>query len=137
MATPAPGSVLFFVGGDPDLADDLASKPATVGGFARIFLPASVAGFVSDPRTQRPAENSWLIPTSQVMCAELLVRAAERTHRTIQIVDVNRPGEDRPLVERFVQASDVLPIAVRADGMRLVGAEAFTPSNLRRFLDSA
>jgi hypothetical protein len=125
----------MFVGGDPDLQGELASKPAGVGGFARMFLPAPVAEQAASPPPQ-PGE-AWLIPADQLMCSERLVRAAQRAHRTVRLIDVNRPGVDRPLVEAFVTASDVLPIAVRSDGRRLVGAEDFAPGEVRRFLSGA
>lgn len=125
---------MVFVGGDPALSDELANKPDAVGGFARIFIPAAVAAHISRPRERAGPSDAWLVPADQVMCVERLVKAAEAAHRTVHLVDVNRPGDDRPLVERFVTPSDVLPIALRSDGVRLVGAEAFSPGQLRRFL---
>ena len=101
-----------------------------------MFLPAALATRFSEPLPQGDAGGAWPLPADQVMVAERLVKLADRAHRTVRLVDVNRPGPDRGLVERYVEASDVLPIALRSDGARLVGTEAFSESAIRRFLSA-
>jgi hypothetical protein len=71
------------------------------------------------------------------MCALQLSKAAKRLGRTVKIVDVNQPGDDRTLVLRFVGPDDVLPIAVRSDGTRLEGVESFGSGSLQDFLADA
>ncbi len=134
MAAPSPGSVVVFLGSDPGLADRLAGRPAPVGWMSRTFLPGNLVlarGSTGGPS----AEGAF--PADQLMCAQRLIDLAKRSHRTVRIVDVNRPGDDRPLVERFVGPDDVLPVAVRADGQRLVGAEGFGKPRLLDFLAGA
>ena len=136
MAAPAPGSVVVFLGSDSELADRLAARPATLAWMSRFLLPANV---VLDRAGNAAADSSadGPFPPDQVMCAQRLIDLAKRAHRSVRVVDVNRPGADRPLVERYVTADDVLPIAVRADGQRVVGVEGFDPPNLRQFLATA
>lgn len=140
MGTPAPGTVLLFVGGDPSVAERLVSYPIPVGGMRRAFLPTDI--FPRGRRSSPPPDGSvaperpWLVPVGQLRCVELLDEAAQRAGRQIRLIDVNRPGDaDRPLVMEWVgPADDVLPILVRSDGARLVGQESFSPSALREFL---
>ena len=77
-----------------------------------------------------------MVPVEQLRCIELLERVVRKTGQQVHIVDVNRPGEDRELVTRWVTADDVLPILVRSDGARLVGEESFTTAELHRFLSA-
>jgi hypothetical protein len=135
MAAPPPGSVIVFLGSDPESVDLLAARPATLTWMSR-FLPANlVLGRAEAAEADRSAEGPF--PPDQVMCAQRLLDLAKRAHRSVRVVDVNRPGPDRPLVQRYVTENDVLPIAVRADGQRLVGTEGFEPPLIRRFLASA
>ncbi len=136
MAAPSPRSVVLFLASDPALADRLAAMPATLGWMSRLLLPASVvlnrAGrAMADGSTEGP------FPADQVMCAQRLIDLAKRARCTVRVVDVNRPGSDRALVDRYVTVADVLPIAVRADGQRVVGVEQFEPPRLRQFLATA
>jgi hypothetical protein len=64
------------------------------------------------------------------MVGELAAQLGQK----VRLVDVNRPGEDGPLVDRFVTPELALPILVRPDGKRIWGIESFTASNVRRFL---
>lgn len=87
------------------------------------------------PQTIPPSsDGSWLIPADQVMCVELVAEAIRASGRTVKLVDVNRPGDDRGLVQQYVSPGDILPILLRPDGARLEGVESFTPSELRRFV---
>ena len=134
MSTPGPGRLLLFVGGDPDLAGTLSRFPKAHPVAASFFVPGTLFLGASRRGEPRPPEAPWLIPPSQMLCVERLAKAVERSGATVKVVDVNRPGDDRALVERYVNAEDVLPIVVRPDGARLEGEEAFTPAALRKFV---
>jgi hypothetical protein len=128
-----PGTVLLFLGSDPALAERLAASPQTLSWVGR-FLPANLV-HARASRTDPEAEGPF--PPEQVMSAQRLIDLAKRAHRSVRVVDVNRPGPDLALVQRYVTAADVLPIAVRADGTKLVGGESFERSALRAFLAAA
>jgi hypothetical protein len=134
MASPAPGSVLLFLGSDPALADRLAARPATLAWMARFFVPPSVVLARAARATGAPGDEPGPFPPDQVLCAQRVLDRAKKLRRTVQLVDVNRPGEARALVQRFVAATDVLPILVRPDGARLIGTESFDPRSIREFL---
>lgn len=136
VAAPAPGSVVFFVGGDPNLREQLESYPVPIGGVVRAFFPVSWVFSRAPPQTAEEPDPPWLVPVDQLRCIELLERAVRKTGQQVRVVDVNRPGEDRELVRRWVGTDDVLPVLVRSDGARLVGEEAFSPAALRRFLSA-
>ena len=140
MDAPNPGTVVLFLAGDPALAERQASRPPLYGGLARLVVPmALLPGGMGDrmaPGRERPTGPD-AFPADQVMCAQQLLEAAKRLGRAVKIVDVNQPGEDRALVQRFVGLDDVLPIAVRSDGTRLEGAESFGPGALQDFLAHA
>jgi len=138
--TPNPGTVVLFLAGDPVLAQRQASRPPMYWGIARFFrgsalLPGGIADRMAPGREHPTEPNAF--PADQVMVAQQLSEAAKRLGRTVMIVDVNQPGDDRALVQRFVGPNDVLPIAVRSDGTRLEGAESFDPGTLQDFLSAA
>jgi len=139
MSAPLVGTVVLFLGGDPALAETQAARPAMYAGFSRFFLPGTLSSGLGGPkrRDQAGAGPPMAFPPEQVMCAQRLLDLAKRLGRTVRLVDVNHPGNDRPLVERFVGPSDVLPIALRFDGERLEGEESFEAGNLRQFLQGA
>jgi hypothetical protein len=127
-------SLLLFVGGDPRLADSLGAFPRSFPRILGFVVPPTLLMGSGRGAPPRAAEAPWLIPSDQLMASERLSEALRGSHRTVKVVDVNQPGEDRALVERYLTSSDVLPVLVRADGARLEGANAFTRSNLRAFL---
>jgi len=135
MAGPAPGTVVLFVAGDPDLGEGLPTR--FVPGFWRFFIPQRL--FRDAPPVPRPtaADLPLPLPPVQLMCAQRLLDAAKKAGRTVRFVDVNSPGANRDLVERYVGAGDILPVLVRADGARLEGEEAFRPGPLKRFLSAS
>jgi len=130
----APGTLLLFLGGDPDLPAMRLPIRQRYTMLERLFLPRTIGA--EPPRTSPAGDPAapWPYPVAHVMCAQRLADAARRTGRAVKTVDVNRPAEDRGLVEAFVGPDDVLPIVVRSDGARLEGAESFTPNALRRFV---
>jgi hypothetical protein len=133
------GSLLFFVGGDPSVQDELDRFPPSFRRTLVTFLLPPGMLFPGTPRSTRSdPEAPWTIPADQLMCAERLTAAVHKTGRplTVKVIDVNRPGDDRELVQRYVGPGDVLPVLVRPDGLRVEGAEAFTPAVLRRFLST-
>lgn len=134
MSAPGPGTLVLFVGGDPSLEAERAGRPPMLAGMARLFVPGPFLIKKPPPASPRDPDAPWEIPADQVMSAQRVLDAAKRAGRTVRIVDVNRPGADRGLVERFVGPGDVLPILLRSDGERLEGAESFEPATLRGFL---
>jgi len=140
VGSPSPGTILLFLAGDPTLAERQASQPEMRGGFARFFLPAAAFGTGPEGSGARRAADPagpTAFPPEQLMCAQRLIDLARKLGRKVQVIDVNRPEDARALVERYVGPDDVLPIAVRSDGERLEGEEAFTPAVLRGFLSVA
>lgn len=134
MSAPPPGSLLLFVAGDPDLAERLTRFPRQLNRMAAFMIPPGLL-IGRGPRTPPPDPAApWLIPADQMMCVDRLAEAVQGTGRTVKVVDVNRPGDDRPFVERWVGPQDVLPILIRPDGARMEGAESFSPGALRKFL---
>lgn len=134
MASPPPGTVVLFLASDPADPDRQAAHTPTATWLERTFVPPRIA-FTRSTRAPSLREGEpGPFPAEQVMCAQRVVDQARKGRRTVRMVDVNEPGDARDLVQRFVTPADVLPVLVRADGARLVGAESFTPPSIRRFL---
>jgi len=134
MSAPDPNGLLLFVAGDPDLAGRLARFPGRAPRLGMFLIPPGLL-LGSGPSVPPPDPTApWLIPVDQMLCVDRLSEAVQGTGRTVKVVDVNRPGDDRALVERWVGPEDVLPILVRQDGARIEGSEAFSRSRLREFL---
>ena len=144
MDGPAPGTVLLFLSGDTALAARRAALPVPQSLGRRLFLPSKrLIGRAQGPppaSEEGDADEDDLggrFAPVQVACAQRLLDAARPQRLLVRVVDVNDPGADRAAVVRFVHPEDVLPIAVRADGSRLVGEESFSRAELRRFLATA
>ncbi len=133
----ADSPLLLFVGGDPALGRRLASFPRRFYGLGRLIFPVGLLPGPKVGEATDPGDAAAPVPPDQLMCLERVVDALAGTTRAVRIVDVNGPGEDRSLVERYVSAADVLPILVRPDGTRIEGAEAFTRRRLLDFLGPA
>lgn len=122
------------------MAERQVSRPPLFAGLIRPLVPAALlppgTGDRRAPGRAHPARPN-AFPADHVMCALQLSKAAKRLGRTVKIVDVNQPGDDRTLVLRFVGPDDVLPIAVRSDGTRLEGVESFGSGSLQDFLADA
>jgi len=127
--------LLLFVAGEPGSGEEPGWK--LVG-----FLDGSIrqrAGgtrpvVAAPPPGATGGEEPWHLPPQTIKHVNLVVEVAHREGRTVTIVDVNRAGVNRDLVERWVGPNDVLPILVRTDGARLEGTEKFVPHVLRRFV---
>ena len=142
--TARPDLVLFVAGepdsGAPPLRDSVSSFSARL--VSAVIPPtltlspranSSVTG-ESNP-TARPGGAPWLLPPAQIECANVVLDAAERAGRRLEIVDVNRAAGHQPLVDRWVRPDDPLPLLIRPDGSRLMGAEKFVPRVVRRFIE--
>lgn len=136
MASPPPGTVVLFLGSDPALAERLGTRPTTLAWMSRFVLPPSLVLARAARTTGAPAGEPGPFPADQVVCAQRVLDRAKKVRRTVQVVDVNRPGDDLALVQKYVAATDVLPILVRPDGARLVGTESFDARSIREFLPS-
>jgi len=130
----SPGVVVLFLASDPDLAARRAASPAPVGVISRVVMPVRFLAAGRGPPPRAGGDLPPAFPADQVMCATRAREAAKRAGRTVRVVDVNDPGEDRQLVERYIAATDILPVLLRSDGARLEGAESFAPRTLRQFL---
>jgi len=64
----------------------------------------------------------------------MVLDLAKRHGLSVKVIDVNHPGEDEALFERYARPDDDLPILVRPDGARLAGDAAFVPGTVERFL---
>jgi hypothetical protein len=135
--------LLLFVTGEPDSGEDPLRDVETsvFNRFTGVMLGGAIAGTPAERHDRkRPAPDpfhetpGWHLPSSQQQCALLVLSVAPRTGWAVNVVDVNRPGEQRGLVERWVRPTDVFPFLLRPDGARLEGQEQFNPATLRRFL---
>jgi len=136
--------LLFFVAGEPDSGAN-SIRLGGVGLLLRwttMIVPGAGRlgpGGATPPGTefeQPPLRDSrpWHLPAQQLICANMVLDAAEHAGRAVTIIDVDRPGDEQPLVERWFGPRDVIPILVRPDGGRIMGAENFSPAKVRRFI---
>jgi hypothetical protein len=138
MPAPEPLDLLLFVAGEPGSGETPAWRyvrflgPALGGLSARAYNDPDGA-----PRPGPSGAPERHLPPEAVRDVQVLLDEASASHRRVKMVDVNRPGEDRYLVERWVHADDVMPVLVRPDGARLRGAENFTPRKIRQFLGTS
>ncbi len=72
-----------------------------------------------------------------IACAVVALDIARHFGRGVVLVDVNRPGEQQKLVDRYVVAEQIFPLLVRPNEDRLEGPEDFVPGRLRRFIKGA
>jgi len=143
------GTLVLFVAGEPEMAPSVNDSgagllPRLAGSF--LVGPAILAKSLRpgadeespDRRAWEPPPPSdyrhWHLPPSQAACLDVVLEAARRARRPLLVVDVDRPGDQREMVERFVGSEDVLPLLVRPDGARLVGQEHFAPAVVRKFI---
>jgi len=139
VGAPAGLDLLLFVGGEPiDPNDPLQQVSASVfARFANTLLPA--VAWSRSPSKVRPADPAatgppWHLGRQEIFCVNQVLEVAEKLGRSVTVVDVNRAGEQQPLVDRWVGNEDILPILVRPDGERLEGSENFSSSILRKFI---
>jgi hypothetical protein len=70
----------------------------------------------------------------QAEIARMVLDIAKKCNVQVKIVDVDDPGGDAPLVERYLSSDDDLPVLIRLDGARLVGEESIVPLKVAEFL---
>ncbi|HTP55341.1 MAG TPA: hypothetical protein VML53_01570 [Thermoplasmata archaeon] len=132
--------LILFVSGSPSIEPDI--RTVQYGSVTQRFFGAmAVPGGWSQARRvgrdpPAAAPDDWRLPPDAVMCVEVVETEARRAHRQVRVVDVNRPGDDRPLVERWITPSDVLPLLLEPGGRRLEGVENFEAAKVRAFLRS-
>ncbi len=105
-----------------------------------MFLPL-VLDFVGPDHSRHvidfPEGSEIGIPGDQVMCAQRVVDATRKHQKIVRVVDVNATGGTPQFEPEWFGPDDVLPVLVRSDGARLVGAGDFSPRALDRFLSGA
>ena len=145
--------LVLFVAGEPKTMPDL--RESTLGLGERFAgMVSGLPGNLALPKHLQPGQSEnrsavtdfeqssssdqppWHLPPAQMACLGIVADAAERQRRKVLVVDVNRPGEDRYLVEGNVGTDDVLPLLLRSDGARLEGQENFSPTQVRKFIAS-
>jgi hypothetical protein len=145
MGVPGTGGepFLLFVGGEPGPGPESMRDVETSMG--RRML-GSVVGNWWTPRVPGPSQSGvaaqaplpddlpWHLPPPQIQAANMVFEIADRFGRKVAVVDVNRPGQNQGLVDRWVGTSGILPLLVRSDGGRLEGIEEFVPKKVRRFI---
>ncbi len=146
---PVSGELWLFVPGEPGAGNgDVGYRSFWQTMLGAVSIPAIARTSSHEPArlTERGDASSdwsiqvlgedteWHVPSGLVASVELVIDVARRERRPLTIVNVDRPGEALPIVDRFVRPSDVFPVLVRADGERLAGEQEFTRSGLRRFL---
>jgi hypothetical protein len=153
MTTPPPElpRLLMFVSGqpEPDGQEEVSqmvrnARRGIIVPTMLLFLPKTPANGASPssgpdgapPPVPLDHPRNRAFAPEQIACVEMVNAAAEAEHERVAVIDVNQPGDHTDLVAQWVGADDILPILVRPDGGRLVGAEQFTPRAVRRFLSS-
>ncbi|HTT26170.1 MAG TPA: hypothetical protein VMH90_04320 [Thermoplasmata archaeon] len=138
--TGTPVDLILFVSGGPPSGPDLQTIQygrVTQRFFGALAVPGGwspARPIGQDPSAEPP--DDWRLPADAVMCVEVVESEARRVHREVRVVDVNRPGDDRPLVEQWITPSDVLPLLLDPSGRRLEGVENFQRAAVRAFLRS-
>src|SRR5208282_3026276 len=136
--------LMFFVAGEPDSG----AHSVRLGGVGLLLRWTSMIvpgagrlgpGGAAPPGTQFEQtplsdQRAWHLPAQQLICANMVLDAAEHAGRAVTIIDVDRPGDQQSLVERWFGPQDVIPILVRPDGNRIMGVENFSPERVRRFI---
>jgi len=130
----APGPFLLFVASEPLRGDEgyvVTSQFHRLRAFLQ--LPPK-----SPARTRDASGRTLREPPEDVgRCLRAAVEVAAELGTTVRVIDLERPGEDAALVERYVRPESLLPLLVSPHGERLEGMDAFVPSRLRRFLSEA
>jgi len=145
------GPLILFVAGEPKILPDI--RESTVGlGERMAGMVSGLPGNLALPNHLQPGrsqnqqsvtdleqpsssdQSPWHLPPAQMACLGIVADVAERQRRKVLVVDVNRPGQHRGLVERHIGPDDVLPLLLRADGARLEGQENFGPAQVRKFI---
>jgi len=137
MATPSVGSVVLFLASDPSEEGRVGALSGVQSWMARTFVPPNL---VLGRALRPPAASEDRVgpfPADQIMCAQKVLDQAKKAGRAVQLVDVNRPGEARAQVLKFVGPGDLLPVLLRSDGARLAGADSFERKAIREFLARA
>ncbi|HKN06342.1 MAG: hypothetical protein ABR888_01620 [Thermoplasmata archaeon] len=96
--------------------------------------PGDVPPAIGEADPSLTEDRPWHLPRQQLLCVDMVLRAARRQRRTVTVVDVNRASAQQGLVDRWVGPNDVLPLLARADGSRLEGIEEFVPQKVRKFI---
>ena len=125
--------MLLFVAGAPDPGDE---RPRPMPFWSRM-MSGVAPGYPFAPSGLREGEvepGAWHLPGDMQIAVDTVHEEATRRHLSVRVIDVNRPGPDRELVEKYVGSEDLLPLLVRSDNGRLDGLENFTPGAVRRFL---
>jgi hypothetical protein len=144
MAGTRGNALILFVAGEPDTG--LNPLKDVQSPYIRLFMGAGLPNWKKKREQSaeadslvglEPAEGGQpelRIPADQVGCIRDVARIARAEGTTVRIVDVNRAELNQALVDRWVGPNDVLPVLVRADGAKLVGAEQFVPRKIQRFI---
>ncbi len=141
MEKPTLGTVLVLLGGEPLLAEQRAAGSARMGlvdrflGAGVVFLRPAGPSRVPGDRTV-PTEDV-MFPTDQLMCAQEVIDAARKAGKHVQLADVNAPTAEGTPDTSLLGPDDLLPVALRADGQRLVGLDAFDRGAIARFVAGA
>jgi hypothetical protein len=88
----------------------------------------------AEPPEDPVSHADWQIPAPLVACVQAVLDVVRRHHRSIRVVDVNRPGEYAEQVHEYVVTPHTFPVLVAPDGRRLEGIESFGESTLERFM---
>lgn len=129
-ATALSGAFLLFLAGER-FQDGVpgGTHPVLTAVFVRgVGTGTTIGGH--EPADAQPGQ----IYGRQAEMGRMVLDLATRCGATVKVVDVDRPGADLPLVERWVTPDADLPLLVRPDGARLEGAASFVPSKVAAFL---
>ena len=114
----------------PEPGPDPFDLPHKGAAFARFFLAGSLA-FPDTPVKGPPTDE---LPREEAQCLRLVLDLAQRTGRTVEVIDVSRALAPRDVLEDGEGSPGFFPVLIRPDGARLAGESDFTPRRVRRFL---
>jgi hypothetical protein len=101
--------------------------------FAPFMAPRALWGY-SKRETKAAGEETFELPADVAQCVRLVSSLAPKLGFSVEVVDLSQPGKPPDPNVAFVPRPEDCPVLLRPDGARLVGAEWFTPENLKRFL---
>jgi hypothetical protein len=127
-----PADLPLFVASEPGPGDEPGWNYVRT---LRGVIPRS-SGVTPPYQPQGPLfeERQWHFSREVVLAVNLVLEEAESVGKTVTLVDVERPGLQQDLVNRWVGPQDLLPLLVRPDGARLEGIDEFTPRKVRQFI---
>jgi hypothetical protein len=128
---PGGTSLLLFVAGEPFRDVNPGGPSRHVSAMFYGGMPVGVNTWGGhEPADQLPGQ----VYGDEGRTGRMVLEIAQKRGLAVKVVDVDAPGDDEPLVQRYISDDDLLPVLIRPDGQRLSGDESFVPATVERFL---